>query len=311
MLPEPHRKPSWLAEFLASAAVLSGVGYLLTAYTISRWLTRPSRGVPRPGPVDASWHWEDVECYTTDGHRLAGWIVTPPEARGTVVLFHGLRQSRTQTLPRIALLAGAGYRCVAFDHRAHGQSSGRLSSFGYHERLDVAAVLDFVEKRWPPQRLAALGISMGAAALCFAAPRLQRVNACILESLYYDVASAFGNRIGSKFPAWFRRFSRGVIWVTQRRLKVRLAQLAPADHIAQLAPVPILLVTGSADRHATPADAARLFQRCAGPRQLALIEGADHINLCQRGGEQYRDLVLAFLRQHLEAGPPPQLTGFC
>jgi alpha-beta hydrolase superfamily lysophospholipase len=288
-----------MAEMVAGAAVLSGVGYLLTAYTVSRWLTRPSRGVPRPTPTEAGLEWENAECQTMDGHRLAGWVVTPPQPRATVILFHGLRKNRAQTLPRIALLAGAGYRCVAFDHRAHGQSTGRCSSFGYHESRDVEAVLDFVDRRWPAQRRAALGVSMGAAALCFAARRVRQLDACILESLYFDVASAFSNRIGSKFPSWFRRFSRGVIWVTERRLKVRLAQIAPADHIAQLAPVPVLLVTGTDDRHAPPLDSQRLFCRCLGSRELAQIEGADHTNLCDKGGDTYRQLVLAFLERHL------------
>jgi uncharacterized protein len=294
------RQSSWMAEMLAGAAVLSGVGYLLTAYTVSRWLTRPSRGVPRPTPVDLGLECDNVTCQTSDGHHLAGWVVAPANKRGTVIFFHGMRQNRSQTLSRIALLAAAGYRCVAFDHRAHGQSSGRISSFGYHECRDVTAVLDFVDRHWPDQRRAVLGISMGAAAVCFAAERVRRLDACILESLYFDLAGAFSNRIGSKFPSWFRRFSRGVIWVTERRLGVRLAQIAPADHIAQLAPLPILLVTGSDDQHAPPCDAQRLFQRCVGPHELVEIEGADHTNLCHKDAERYWQLVLGFLERHLQ-----------
>jgi alpha-beta hydrolase superfamily lysophospholipase len=299
MLPQPRRRMSWMAEMLANAVVLSGVGYLVTAYTISRWLTRPSRGKPRPTPAEVGLPFEDVECLTEDGQRLAGWVVEPPQSRGTVALFHGLRQNRSQTVPRIALLAAAGYRCVAFDHRAHGQSSGRCSSFGYHEGRDAVAVLDYVGQRWPGEACAALGISMGAAALCFAAERAGRLRACILESLYHDVASAFHNRIGNKFPKWFRRFSRGVVWVTERRLKLRLEQVTPADHIARLAPAPLLLLTGSADVHAPPEDSERLYKRCSGPRELAHIQGADHQNLCRVGGDQYRELILSFLHRHL------------
>jgi len=121
-----------------------------------------------------------------------------------------------------------------------------------------------------------------------------------LESLYHDVASAFDNRIGTKFPSWFRRFSKGVIWVTERRLGLRLAQITPADHIAQLAPAPVLLVTGSADAHAPPFDSERLYRRCAGPRELACIDGADHSNLCTKDPEAFRSLMLGFLHRHLQ-----------
>jgi alpha-beta hydrolase superfamily lysophospholipase len=300
MLSKPRRHSSWLAELLAGAAAVSGVGYLVTAYTVSRWLTRPSRAVPHPSPRDLHLPCEDVECWTADGYHLTGWVVEPLQPRGTVLLFHGLRQNRSQTIPRIALLVGAGYRCVAFDHRAHGRSSGRYSSFGFYESRDVEAVLKLAGQRWPGQPCAAMGISMGAAALCFAGARARMLDACILESLYLDVARAFDNRIGTKFPLWFRRFSRGVIWVTERRLGIRLAQITPADHIADLAPVPLLLITGTNDAYAPPADAQALWARCAGPGELAQIDGADHTNLCTQGGDAYRQLVLAFLERNMK-----------
>ncbi len=226
-------------------------------------------------------------------------MIAPPRPRGTVVLFHGLRHSRAQTLPRVPWLVEAGYRCVAFDHRAHGASTGRCSSFGFHESRDVAAVLDYIERRWPDGPKAAIGISMGAAALCFSGERAHSLSACVLESLYHDVASAFDNRIGTKFPRWFRRFSRGVIWVTERRLGLQLCQITPADHVARLAPVPVMLVTGSGDVHAPPVDAERLHARCPGNSELALIDGADHTNLPLHGGDTYRRLLLGFLERHL------------
>ena len=34
------------------------------------------------------------------------------------------------------------------EHRLHGESGGRKSSFGYHEGRDVAAVLNLVRDRW-------------------------------------------------------------------------------------------------------------------------------------------------------------------
>ncbi len=294
-----HGTASWLKDMLAGLTAVSGVGYLATSYTVSRWLTRSSRGGPHHTPADRGLPCEPLECLTADGLRLRGWLVAPPAPRGTVALFHGMRNNRDQILGRIELLAAAGYRCVAFDHRAHGQSAGRNTAFGFHEARDVAAVLDLVAQRWPHQPRAALGVSMGAAALCFAAPRTCALDAIILESLYHDLASTFQSRIGTKFPAWFRRFRRGVIWVTERRLRLRLAQIAPVDYVAELAPAPVLLLTGSDDPNAPPQDTRRLYDRCRGPRELAVIPGADHDNLLEKGGLLYRDLLLDFLARRL------------
>src|SRR5205814_2081682 len=177
--------------------------------------------------------------------------------------FHGVRRNRANTLNRTAFLAEAGYRCVAFDHRAHGESSGRKTSFGYHESRDVAAVLGFVRDRWPNQPRAALGVSMGAAALCYAAPHTRSCDAVILEGCYHDIASAFENRLRNGYPGWYQRLSRGVIWVTERRLGLKLAQLSPAEHVGELAPAPVLLLTGTEDVHA-PAREARSEERRVG-----------------------------------------------
>jgi alpha-beta hydrolase superfamily lysophospholipase len=300
-LTPPQGPKSWLTDVLTGLVAVSGVGYVAVAYSISRWLTRTSPAPADLPALDEPLLLEPLECMTADGLRLAGWAVTPPRPRATIALFHGMRGNRAQIADRVAFLTSAGYRCVAFDHRAHGQSEGRRTSFGYYERLDVLAVLDLIERRWPDAPCAALGVSMGAAALCYAAPRTRRFQAVILESMYHDLDSAFRTRVGRGYPPWFHRFSRGIIWVTERRLGVRLTQLAPVDYIRQLSPVPVLLVTGSEDPHAPPHDAERLYARCREPRELAIIPGAEHGDVCAKGGPVYERCILGFLERRLAA----------
>jgi pimeloyl-ACP methyl ester carboxylesterase len=277
----------------------SGVGYLAAAYAASRWLTRPAPSRPRQTPADYGLVWEPLTCRTSDGFRLVGWVVAPPQPRATVVLFHGLRNNRDQTLNRTALFVGNGFRCVAFDHRAHGQSSGRRTSFGFHESRDVAAVLALARRRWPSQPVVGLGISMGAAALCYSAEQARSLSAIILESLYHDIYIAFNHRLSSDYPPWFRRLARGIMWFTERRLRIRLRQLAPADYIGQLAPAPLLLLTGSDDPHATTDEAQRLAARCKGPCELLVVPRAGHSDVFETGGPLYQRRVLAFLERWL------------
>jgi alpha-beta hydrolase superfamily lysophospholipase len=294
-----QRRTSLLHELLAGLTAASGVGYLAASYTMSRWLTRAAPARPALPPSDDRVRWEHLECWTADGIRLAGWVGTPPRARATVALFHGLRSNREQILSRADLLVAAGYRCVAFDHRAHGESGGRRTSFGFFEGRDVPAVFDVIRARWPGQPCAALGFSMGAAALCFAGARARGFNAIILESLYHDLASAFHSRIGNGYPPWLRRFLPGVIWLTERRLGLRLPQLVPAEHIGNLAPTAVLLITGAEDPHAPAADAERLFACCQGARELYVVPGAGHRDVVEVGGEDYRRRVLDFLERRL------------
>jgi alpha-beta hydrolase superfamily lysophospholipase len=294
-----QRRP--IPELLTRVGLATGVGYAAAAYSISRWLTRPSPRKPETLPKDFGLPFEVVRCKTADGFRLTGWVIEPPEPRATVALFHGMRGSRERMLDRIPYLYPAGYRCVLFDLRAHGESSGKRTSFGYYERRDVEAVAGFIEKRWAHQPRAAIGTSMGAAALCYAARHAVFWNAVILESCYQDIRLAFTSRLQHGFPPWYQRLSRGVIWITERRLGLRLFQLAPLERINDFGHTPIFIVTGGADVHATVSEAHELFNRCRGPRRIWVVPDAGHRDIVEKAGESYGERVLNYLNEYLAA----------
>ena len=294
----PRKPARWLANAAVRLTFASGIGYVAAAYSVSRWLTRRGRKKPGLPPAGPNLRSETLECHTADGIRLAGWLVEPPEPRATVVLFHGMRSSRLQMVERIGFLTEAGYRCVAFDHRAHGHSGGRRLSFGYLEGRDVTAIAGLVRESWPDQPRAALGVSMGAAALCFA-ERGCGWDALVLESLYADLNSTFSRRIGTAYPAWFGKLYPAVVWLTQKRLRVRIDRVRPVAAIGELGTSPVFLLTGGADAFATPEDMTRLAEVCAGPCESWLVPGAGHSDVYAKGGGEYRTRVLDFLNRHL------------
>jgi uncharacterized protein len=297
----PARLPAvWLANAAARLALASGVGYAAAAYTVSRFLTKPRRRPLRKSPADVGLPFEALEVVTGDGIRLYGWLVEPPQPRGTVALFHGMRHTREQMLSRMTVLHAAGYRCVAFDHRAHGLSRGKRVSFGWYEARDVAAIARLIAERWPEQPRAAIGISMGAAALTFAGA------ACgwrgvVLEGIYAEAALAFRRRIGRYYPAWFGRLYPGVIWITRRRLKMSPEEVRPVDAVRSLAGVPLLFITGAEDYLAPPEDARRVAEAAEADAEFELVPGAAHTDVVETGGERYRELLLTFLERVMSA----------
>jgi hypothetical protein len=250
-------------------------------------------------PSDHGLSWSPLRCKTEDGIRLSGWVAEPENPRGTVALFHGLRGSRLGMLPRLAFLVQSGYRCVSFDHRAHGKSKGRNTSFGYHESRDVVAIRRLIQERWPDQPVAALGCSMGAAALCYAADRVHDWQALVLEGLYCEVEAAFQRRIGSSYPAWFLALYPGIVRITERRLKLRMHDLVPMERIGHFSPAPILFIAGCEDSFAPPTDAERCRARYPGSHDLWLVPDAGHSDMWEKGGEEYRRRVQEFLAKCL------------
>ena len=290
----PMRLPArWLASAMARLAFMSGVGYVGAAYTVSRFLTRPRRRKLTASPSDLGLNFSSLNIETDDGLRLAAWLVERDDARGTVALFHGMRHNREAMLGRIAMLHAAGYRCLAIDHRAHGESGGKRISFGWYEARDVQAVARWIASNCANQPRFALGASMGAAAICFAGPECGW-KGVILEGVYSDLHSAFRRRIGHYYPAWFGQLYPAIIWITQKRLRVHANQIRPVDAIGRMVETPKVILTGERDVLAPPSDAVEML-RAAVNAEHALIPEAGHNDICEKGGEVYREMLIGFL----------------
>ena len=109
-----------------------------------------------------------------------------PEAP-SVLLLHGNKGSRANSLKRAEFLAQAGYAVLMISFRAHGDSTGEFNDVGYSARQDVVAGVEFLEKKRPGHSIVVMGVSLGSAAAIFASAELgHRVRGYILESPYQD-----------------------------------------------------------------------------------------------------------------------------
>lgn len=120
--------------------------------------------------------YEDVTFETTDGLTIRGWFIpSPKQSDRTLIICHGLGANRSNFLPYCAVGDELGANVLMFDFRGHGDSDGYTVTFGYREKLDVLAALDFLRAQKPDQarEVFGLGISMGSSALIHAAAEAQ------------------------------------------------------------------------------------------------------------------------------------------
>ena len=102
-----------------------------------------------------------------------------------IVLLHGLTATRRYVVMGSSLLERRGYRLIAYDARAHGDSSAAPSATEY-EYEDLVADLEAVLDSLAFDRVALVGSSMGAAtALAFALEHPERVAAIVQSTPAY------------------------------------------------------------------------------------------------------------------------------
>ena len=218
-----------------------------------RFTRRNSPPVSEPPPIVT---WAAVEGHrlsTNDNQQIGAWLVRGKPGKSCVLLLHGNGGSRGSMLPVLEMLVNADYTVLSISLRAHGDSTGEINDFGWSRRYDVVAAVDFLHDEFPGRPIFVLGRSLGAAAAVFAANDLdRRVAGYFLEQPYKDLRSAVWTRLQNRLPPVVDWIAYGGLraW-SPVFLPVPLDRLSPEERITDIpTAVPVVIVTGSADRHA-------------------------------------------------------------
>ena len=285
---------------LVALVALMAVLFCAAVVAVGLRLAAPRIHVVGPPPDDLPV--EAVRLDSPSGSSIGGWWIPGTSGGGAVVLLHGVTADRRMMVRRARFLHARGFATLSIDFQAEGESPGRHITFGALESLDAAAAVAYVRARLPRERVGVIGVSLGAAAAVLG-PRPLSVDALVLESMYPTIDDALFDRISDTIGG---AVGAGVASVLTPAFLVLLPpligvgpeQLRPIDRIGATT-APLLLISGSADRHTLIAEARALFARAPEPKSFWAVEGAGHINLESFGPGAYWERVLPFLERWL------------
>jgi pimeloyl-ACP methyl ester carboxylesterase len=214
------------------------------------------------------------EVLTTDGVGLRGDRFGNGEV--ALVFCHGFLgwRNKARLVPFQEALARR-FTVYAFDFRGHGESDGQ-SGFGAMEHLDVHAVVGRAREDGAT-KVVTLGGSMGGIAVIRQAALLGGVDAVVAIST----------------PAlWDGHESEAVrrlAWLTSSRSGRRLLHSAgvrvvaafdrvesPADLVAKISPIPLVIVHGRDDHFFDEEQAWLLYRRAEPPKRLLMAGRFGH-----------------------------------
>ncbi len=294
-----------MQRLIVAWAILSA-GWLLVSVAVAYLLThrleaRSDEPAPSPG-------WGRLESHriaTRDGEEIGAWFVEGRDDAPSVLVLHGHKGKRGNSLGRAEILAAQGYAVLMVTLRAHGDSTGDYDDIGFGARHDVIAAVAFLEARRPGRPVIVDGNSMGAAAAAFAARELaHRVRGYILESPYQDLKVAVWNRTELALPPVISQAAYVGLRLVAPIFLPHLDEISPLLAIAGIPDdVPVLIMAGAADRRARPEEARALHGRVATHGRLIFIPDADHGDLFHSAPGLYTRTILEFCREIADHRP--------
>lgn len=310
-------------RWLKALAVLLVVGLLLFIFGFAPWwlggmaTTRrfsfPDKENAGLDPSSFKLPYENIHLTSADGVRLEGWWVPAENARGTVILVHGLNRSRIEMVRKTPFLNHHRWNALLFDLRHHGASGGNTSSFGLLEKQDVAAAAEWARKR-APGPLVFWGVSLGGATVVLAAADDPTVAGVVCDSSYRSLRDTVYHHMSllGHWRWWGRILPTGpvgaeaIYWMGKRG-GFDPDQVDIARAASKLQGRPALFVCNSGDQR-MPKEIAFELGQAAGPRaEVLMVPGNSHGGAYRDGTAAYEHAVERVLGE-AAAAPVPRMA---
>jgi pimeloyl-ACP methyl ester carboxylesterase len=274
----------------------------------------PRRFPPTMTPADLDLPFERATV-ASEGVELPAWFIP---ARGGapgpgVVLIHGWESARDRTLPLAVFLHAAGFHCLTFDVRGHGENPAEALPVSAGEfGLDGLAAYHALVERPEVTSGAVVGHSMGAIGAILAAAAEPSVAAVVATSAPADPYRLTRQTFRLARLPIPDPIAYPLAWLTTRVfLRPRghvVTEISATNAVARYRG-PILLAHGDEDqvvpfphmgRLAVAARRTRAADPTAGPVETMVVPGGQHSWLYE--DTAYRAGVARFLAVAL-AGP--------
>ncbi len=221
---------------------------------------------------------EEVDVTSFDGLRLRGRYYPAEEPRAVALLFHGWRSvAQNDFCCALEFLRSRRLGVLLADQRAHGESQGRVMTFGVWESRDVRTWADWAAERFPSRPIILEGISMGAATVMMAAaaPLPETVRGIVADCGYTSPRDIFCS------VAARCHVPPAAAWPLIRLGARLFGGFDPAEGSAQEAmahcALPCLFIHGEADDFVPCQMSRRNYAACAAPwKKLITVPGAQH-----------------------------------
>ncbi len=240
---------------------------------------------------------------------LAGWFFDNPADGACGLLFlHGFHGTRYHVLDWAPMFWERGCDILAYDHRGQGASTPAFHTYGFYEKQEAVAALDWFAARAGLDRsqIGVFGVSYGAATALQMAPLTPEVAFVAADSAYSDLREIMSYQAGKMFPGLALLLLPGALKIAELRAGFDVDDVAPERSIRD-AQMPVLLIHSRSDQYTFSTHSEDIYANSDPSRTVLHLNdwGAPHARDIQVDPAAYRQQVDAFLAEFVrDFGPP-------
>ncbi|MBN2557738.1 MAG: alpha/beta hydrolase [Clostridia bacterium] len=255
---------------------------------VREWLSKAGYGYVK---IKSPYFYE-INAFESEGENPGKWVV----------LLHGVTVSHKYMMDLAYMYSRMGFGVLAWDSRAHGESGGTNISYGYYEKSDLAAAVEYIrDKSDKDIKIGLHGISMGAGILLAYASQVRDdcdfyIADCPYSDFYRQAETVIGRKLHTpdfitSIVMWFTKF------FVLRIYGFDLKRINILDRI-HVVENPMMFIDCRDDAYIPPQMTQELYEACgSGKKRILWFENGGHGGAYPVHRKEYEAAVFDFLKE--------------
>ena len=243
---------------------------------------------------------EEMLIDSPNGYQVKGVYLQPLNTKNTVIICHGVTENKMNSMKYVRMYERLGFNTFVFDHRRHGESGGKTTSYGHYEKFDLEAVVKTVRSIIGENALLGIhGESMGAATtLLYGGSIEDNADFYIADCAFSD----FSKQVTHVIKKQTSLSMKLPVHLANIFLKLRdgysIWTVSPKEAVANIQS-PVLFVHSLQDDFILPEMSVEMYEVKQGPKMLKLFENGAHAQSYNVNPVEYEQTVKEFLQKYV------------
>ena len=243
---------------------------------------------------------EELSIDSPNGYTIKGIFLQPLETKNTIIICHGVTENKINSVKYARMFERLGFNSFIFDHRRHGDSGGKTTSYGHYEKFDIASVVQTVQSIVGKDALIGIhGESMGAASMILYAGLVEDgahfyISDCGFSNFSELIAQIVKKEINLK--------SKVPVQIADLFLRLRdgysIKSVTPKEAVQNIK-APMLFIHSLEDDFILPYMSEEMYEVKEAPKMLKFFEKGGHAQSFNQNQEAYEQTVAEFLKKYV------------
>lgn len=243
---------------------------------------------------------ERLAVTSPNGYTLHGYFLRPLDTTNTVIICHGVTENKVNSSRYARMFEQLGFNTVIYDHRRHGESGGKTTSYGHYEKFDLQAIVATVRDIIGHDAVLGIhGESMGAATMLLYAGTVEdKANFYISDCAFSSFRALLSTIIKNEMKIHTLPFHIANFFVRVRD-GYSVTTIMPIEAVKRI-DKPVLFIHSLPDAYIPANMSVDLYNAKEGDKALHLFEHGAHAQSFNENREAYKDVVRSFLTRYVQ-----------